>query len=104
MGYGGAPVDPVKKPGLLKMVTCTEAGKCSYKYQCEDDPGYYNGPGSSNLGPTSCIKCPLYQGQYGDGHIRRKAGDTSITGCFIESNATINATEGTFELDEHCYY
>ncbi len=101
---GGAPVDPVKKPGLLKVITCTEAGKCTYHFRCDEDPGYYNGPASSNLGPTSCIKCPLYQGKYGDGHIRRLTRDTSITGCFIESDTTINATEGTFVLDSHCYY
>lgn len=101
---GGAPVDPVKKPGLLKVITCTEAGKCTYHFRCDEDPGYYNGPASSNLGPTSCIKCPLYQGKYGDGHIRRLTRDTSITGCFIENGTTINATEGTFVLDSHCYY
>ena len=101
---GGAPVDPVNKPGLLKVITCNEANKCTHHYRCDEDPGYYNGPGSSLLGPTGCIKCPLYQGKYGDGHIRRKAGDTSITGCFIELGTTINANEGTFELDSHCYY
>ena len=109
-GYVTAQGTPVTgKPGLLKQILCKDinedgAKECTWKYRCDSEEGYYNGMITTNYGPTSCNKCPLYQGKYGEGFIRRSSQDETINGCFISSNATISATEGTIEFDQHCYY
>ena len=109
-GYVTAQGTPVTgKPGLLKQIQCKDinedgAKECTWKYICNFNEGYYNGMITTNYGPTSCNKCPLYQGKYGEDFIRRNSSDETINGCYIPGSSTISATEGTIEFESHCYY
>ena len=93
------------KDGLLQQVTCTN-GKCGYRYRCDTDEGYYNSNNDADTQPTSCSKCPQFQGNYGEygSDIKCKSNNPTLSGCYIQYNREITVREGTFYFTDQCFY